>query len=450
MQLLSHHVDTFKESLYLSGDCDNYNLFVDGLMNSKEIAQTVHDMNNANRFIDVDFGGNKWQVMATSVTGYSVVIKNGDVSIAFAKRLNVMSNRNPSVKIEYRAQFLVNYGLHGAHKKVNEFFKAYVHGDYLSKVQEIHLACDVQGHRFNLFDTYRMKTRARKMESFDGDDGEIGRKMVFTSRRLETLYFGTGSNMLRIYNKTAEAKKHPDSMHVEKLWKLKNPKGYDENKDVWRIEFQIRREKLKNIFTLDQSLPYDHTLVLLDNVGGLWDFFINYFSYRDIKEDMAIDLIKGYWTRKNGDEVLYTKKAESRIFEKSDIHPLWNLIEKYDNVEPPQYFRFIQVKQTDPVYALNAVCGSVSTIIKHFGEFTEDTFKKVVEMADNRCIQNNDLGLIDHNLKKLPDYFAKIEKQRKLGLDVITIDDDVKDNLAFYLADPMARLITTTLHKPSF
>lgn len=438
MKLLSQHVDTFKEALYLDGDFDKYNAFVDDLIKMKEQAQTIHDMNNDNRFVVLMISGLKWQIMATSITGYSVVMKNGDVSIAFKKKGNKLTDRNPNVKIEYRAQFLVNYGLKGAHKKVNDFFKENIHKDYISKVQEIHLACDTQGHSFNLFDIYRMKTRARKVIAHDGDDGEIGRKMVFTSRKLETLYFGTGSNMVRIYNKTAEEKKHPDSGHIKKLWALNNS-GYDENQDVWRIEFQIRREKLKGIFNANKE-PYDYTSVLMDNISGLWDFFITYFSYKDISENMAIDLIKGYYTKKDGNQKLFTKEGERKIFQRSEIHPLWQLISKYDHQEPPYYFRFVQVKESQPIYAMNAVCGLVSTITKQYGTFTPEILNKVVMDAELRSLKNNDMGLLDKSFSKLVDYFSKVEKQTKLGLDIVETPQDFTDNFSFFVWDALSPL----------
>lgn len=448
MRLLSQHVDTFKEALYLNGDFDKYNTFVDDLIKMKEHAQTIKDMNNDNRFVDLMINGLKWQIMATSITGYSVVMKNGDVSIAFKKKGNVLTDRNPNVKIEYRAQFLVNYGLKGAHKKVNDFFKENIHPTYISKVQEIHLACDTQGHSFNLFDIYRMKTRARKVIAHDGDDGEIGRKMVFTSRKLETLYFGTGSNMIRIYNKTAEEKKHPESGHIKRLWALNNS-GYDDTKDVWRIEFQIRREKLKGIFNANKD-PYDYTAVLMDNLGGLWDFFITYFSYKNISENMAIDLIKGYYTKKDGTQKLFTKEGERKIFQRSEVHPLWELIKKFDDTEPPYYFRYTQVKETQPIYAMNAVCGLVSTVIKQYGEFSLEALNSTIEQANNRCLKNNDMGLIDKGLLKLSDYFVKVDKQTKHGLDVIDINDDLKTNLGFYITDSIRPLTSQSVHQPIF
>lgn len=448
MNLLSHHVDTFKETLYLNGDFDKYNSFIDDLLSIKESAQQIHDVNNDNRFVVFPIKGVDWHVMATSISGYSVVLKNNDVSIGFRKKGNVLTDRNPQIKIEYRASFLVKNGLHGAHKIVNDFIKENIHTDYLSKVQEIHLACDTQGHSFNLFDIYRFKTRSRKIKAYDGDDGDIGRSMVFTSRKLETLYFGSSNNMMRIYNKTNETKIHPESGHVKQLWELSN-NNYDENKDVWRIEFQTRKVNLQKLFNENRE-SFEYTKVLLDNVPALWDYFIKHFSYRDIKEDLAIDLIKGYWTTKEGNQKLFTKEAERKIFQRSEINPLWSLIEHFKGIVPPFWQRFTQVKRTEPVHAMNAVCGLVSTITKHYGDFTPENLEKAIVSAQTRSIKNHDMGLMDKALVKAGDYYNKVKRQELKGFDIIDIHKDFEENLGFHICSVISPLQDGSRHQPIF
>jgi hypothetical protein len=450
MTLLSQHVDTFKEALYFNGDLTKYNDFVSLLISLKEDAQLIKDINNDNRFVVFNMDGIKWHIMAVSIKGYSVVLKSNDVSIAFRKKGDLKSDRNPQVKIEYRAQFLVNYGFIEAYKIINDFIKKNIHFDYISKVQEIHLACDVQGHNFNLFDIYRMKTRARKSRIMDGDDNEIGRTFVFSSRKLETLYFGTGSNMLRIYNKTNEIAHHAESGQIKRLWSLNSL--YDENKDVWRIEFQIRREKLKSLFN-PNSEPFEYTKVLLDSVPSLWDYFINYFSYRDISQDMAIDLIKGYHTLKNGKEKLFTKEAEKNIYRRSEIHPLWEKIKLFNQIEPKYHFRFIEAKQTEPIYAMNSVCSLVSTTLKHYGTLSPETINAVINDANERSLKNYDQTIYERAEKKQLDYFSKVEKQNNLGLTYIAIrdkngkiqdfeelspEDNMNDNFGYFLNDSLS------------
>lgn len=447
MILISQHVDTFKEAYYLNGDCSKYNEFVNDMIDLKEQAQEIHDINNDNRFVNIEIGSIKWQVMATSIRGYSVVMKNGDVSIALKKKGDSKTDKNPSVKIEYRSHFLVNYGLNEAHRKVNDYFKQFIHLDYISKVQEIHTAADVQGHNFTLLDIVRFKTRSRYIEVHDGDDSFVGRSMVFSSRRLETLYFGGSNHKLRIYDKTKEIAGHPESAQIERLWRL-NP-NYDSFKDVWRIEFQIRRPILKQLFN-SVGESFEYTLVLLENLSALWRFHIDYFSYRSLDRDKTLNIIEGFWTKKDGTQKLLTKEAERNIYKKSEIHPLWALIDHFENTVPPYFFRFNQVKATSAIYAQNAYCALVSTVTKHYGRFDVDLVKEVITAAEDRANKNYDMGVLDRSINKTVDYFSKVEHQRSLGLDVIDINDSVKSNMEFYISPLASDTVEKALHQTIF
>lgn len=432
MKFLSQHVDTFKESLYLNGDCFKFNQFVNHMIDLKSMAQEIHDINNDNRFIDFIMGDTKFRVMAVSVSGYSVVLKNGDISIALRKKGDLKTDKNPQIKIEYRASFLVSYGIKEAHKLVNDFIQKYIHQDYISKVPEIHVCADIQGYNFSLLDVARFKTRSRKIEAIEGDDGDIGRNLVFSSRRLETLYFGGSALKLRIYDKTREIAKHPDSGHIERLWRL-NP-DYQENEDVWRVEFQVRRDILKTLHSED-SISLDYTLNLLDNLPALWQFFINHFSYRAIDRDKTLSIIEGYRTLKDGTEKLLTKSAVRGILKRSEIHPLWNMISHFHLTKPSHIFRFHTVKASSPIYAMNSVNSLVSTITKHYGYCSADLIYKVVNMAESRSLKNHDETLVERSQTKLEDYFNKASYQASIGLDVVPINDSVKDNLPYYCAD---------------
>lgn len=447
MVLISQHVDTFREALYLSGDIIKYNKFVSDMIELKEQAQDIHDLNNENRFVNIQIGTMKFKVMAVSIRGYSVVLKSGDISIAFKKKGDSKTDKNPSMKIEYRSSFLVNYGFREAVKTVWDFVKKYIHNDFLSKVQDVHIAADTQGHNFTLFDIVRFKTRSKTVKVHDGDDDFIGRQMVFSCRRMETIYFGGSNNLLRIYDKTKEISKNPDSGHIERLWRLNSE--YNDSKDVWRVEFQIRRPILRQLFN-HHNEPFDYTNVLLENMGSLWDFLINYFSYRDIDRDNTINIIEGYRTLKNGEHKLLTKGAERKIITRADIHPLWKLINSFNEYKPNQYFRFNQVKPSNAVYAQNAYCALVSTITKHYGRFDTDLVEATIRGAEARCVKNYDKGVVDRSLDRTLDFFSKVEYQRKLGLDIVDYDESVKENVEFLISPLVSHSLDNSSYKPIF
>ena len=56
--------------------------------------------------------------------------------------------------------------------------------------------------------------------------------------------FGSGSVLARIYNKSHQAKQKLDDAYFALLTE-RNPNSFDPEQDVWRIEFQLRREGIK-------------------------------------------------------------------------------------------------------------------------------------------------------------------------------------------------------------
>ena len=98
----------------------------------------------------------------------------------------------------------------------------------------------------------------------------VGKHRIFTDLdRLETMYVGATDSdiLLRIYDKSAEV------AHSEKLWFLPLW-GLEQNADVWRFEFQVRRPMLRScrINTLDD---------LLARRSDLWQYLTyNWFTLR--------------------------------------------------------------------------------------------------------------------------------------------------------------------------
>lgn len=436
MTLLSQHIDTFKEALYLNADATEYNKTINYLKSLKEQAQSIKDIDNDNRFVSVTLDNRVFKVMATSIRGYSVVIKNGDVSIALKTKKDI-NDKNPSIKIEYRSSFLVNYGLRGAIETTNEFIKKAFHNDYISKVQEIHIASDIQGHSFSLLDMVRFKTRARKVKAIEGDDGDIGRNLFLSSRRLETLYFGSSNNMLRIYDKTKEISKNPTSAHIERLWRLNS--DYNDRIDVWRIEFQIRREVLKNIYS-DNNIELEYTYNLLENMGSLWSYLTTYFQYKSFSRDESLSIIEGYRTLKSGKEKLLTKEAVRKMYQRANNHDVWNLLKDFNATQPKHYFRFQKQKATSPVYVMNSINSVVSTMIKHFGRFDYNLLKECVELSEIRSYKNYEISLIEKQIQKADDYFNKIVYQKKIGLECIDLHDSVKQNFIEFSSEILSHI----------
>ena len=92
---------------------------------------------------------------------------------------------------------------------------------------------------------------------------------------LETCYFGSASSpiRLRIYDKGKEVFKGGTKLWFADLWNC------DDFNNIWRVEFQLRREALKQ-FHID---TIDH---LWDDLGGVWRYLTNeWFSLRLLDND---------------------------------------------------------------------------------------------------------------------------------------------------------------------
>jgi hypothetical protein len=78
----------------------------------------------------------------------------------------------------------------------------------------------------------------------------------------ETFYFGMGGQrVVRVYNKTTEV------AHSGKAWLFTlygEVLGFDRNVDVWRIEFQIRRDALRELSLRSSSEAFAGIAALLD------------------------------------------------------------------------------------------------------------------------------------------------------------------------------------------
>ena len=99
-------------------------------------------------------------------------------------------------------------------------------------LSRLDVAVDVQGFVPTVADFGNFVCRARK------------RQLFFEGQELQTLQFGAGDMVLRIYNKTQELPASGKEW-FRSVWA--HTPGYDPDADVWRVEGQFRREMLREI-----------------------------------------------------------------------------------------------------------------------------------------------------------------------------------------------------------
>lgn len=408
MVKLWQNIDTLKYHLYpsllLTGkDIESYNILIDKLLSGKFEAQTQKNENKSFKEYQHSFNGDFFQILPSTVRGFSVSIQNHDVTIHL-KKLVISIDQSPFCKVEFRAHFLQRYGYISAVQKVNKFLKDHIISSYKIKISEIHLHCDVQGYDFTILDFHRTKTRTRNNRYYDD---EIGcDSFYYSGRSFQGFMKGGGDYLMRVYNKTKEIKKYPNKSFIEGLWATN--KDYDKTKPVFRIEFQIRREKLKNMVIDGQVL--DGFEIILNNINNLWGRCLEDFSLRDMSDKDTTEIMLGFKTLKNGDQKILEVEAVRQRFKRSDVHPLWKVIETFNgHYQTDKIDTFVKPFTKDFIYVHNAFKAFLSTSLSHFGDLLPSTIEEAILKVSEYTLKKHEKTVLEDVYSKRLDRFNKLE-----------------------------------------
>ena len=409
---ISQHVDTLKFHYYIKNtiedkDFNDYLKIVDSLISLKKEAQEAKNNYGDTKSINYTIGEHKFNIMATSISGFSVVMKNNDVSIALRKSKNKI-NPSPVIKVEFRAEFLARKGYKKAVSIVNSFVTDFLLEQHKIKISEIHLATDLQGYSFTHLDFFRTKTRSRNRqthqeESFEAKASSFGGITTFTG-----FSFGGGDYHMRIYNKTKEINKFKNkSFAMPLLWELKP--NYNPDATVWRMEIQIRRAKLKKLINTDSSTMDDYDNIL-NGIPDLWKKALTDFTIKDIDDKTAFDMLRGKKTLKNGTEKLLTKNAIYGIFKRADNLPFWNELTKWNTYEGSEIKTAFNIPKSGSFdYVSNSIKSLFSTMGKHYGSVSTQTLIQAFKDANMQNQERKQISLLEDSFNKQLDYFEKID-----------------------------------------
>lgn len=408
MVKLWQNIDTLKYHLYpsllLSGtDISGYNVLLDKLLSNKLLAQTQKNDNKSFKQYQHAFGSDSFQIMPSTVRGFSVSIQNQDVTIHL-KKLVVTIDQSPFIKVEFRAHFLQRNGYMSAVQKINKFLKDHIISHYVIKISELHLHCDIQGYNFSILDFHRMKSKTRNNRYYDND--ATNDSFYFSGRSFQGFMRGGGDYMLRVYNKTKEIKKFPNKSYIEELWKTN--KNYDPTKNVFRIEFQLRREKLKNMVIDGQVL--DGFEVILNNLNNIWGRCLKDFSLRDISDKDTTEIMLGFKTLKNGEQRVLSRDGVRTRFDRSDVHPLWKVIETFNgHYQTDKIETFVKPFTKDFIYVHNAFKAFLSTSLSHFGDLLPSTIEEAMQKVSEYTLKKHEKTVLEDVYSKRLDRFNKLE-----------------------------------------
>lgn len=394
---LNDLIDTLKLQFYCS-DVEKeklkFNANIDYFIALKTEAMEIKHHDNQQRFKETKINDIKFRVMATSQNGFNVVLQNGDFTLSFRKIDD--KNINPIIKAEFRSEFLLRNGYNLAIKIVLETIEKLLK-NYHIKVSEIHLAKDIQGYNFNILDFYRLKTLKRNKQIFNQDTN-----LFFSGLKFTGFSIGKGAEMLRIYNKTHEISLNKNKAFVKYLSWDYNP-DYDENSTVWRIEFQLRREKLKHLYSswgIVESLE-----TLLNSISSIWNYLTDTFILKDFSIKECQEIQSGYKIINNEDFVILNQEAIKKRFQRAENHKLWNFIKTFKGNIGEKLQKIEDIKKPSVEYVKNAFKGVLSTFIKlKRGAFDSKELTKILIEADKETQSKHKLTLIDKARIKTLDY----------------------------------------------
>jgi len=165
-------------------------------------------------------------------------------------------NTNPEVFVKLKSGFLWSYGYQEAYERSIEWFNKFPGKIIGSRTSRLDICLDTDEVEFHQDDIDKIITRAKSKTNFHpGSMHKFGNEFSGFS-------IGKGDPIVaRIYDKTLE-NKGKGKAWFETIWE-KN--GWDGQKNIWRIEFQLRRKALK-------ELGIEKVESIKENEDRLWNY----------------------------------------------------------------------------------------------------------------------------------------------------------------------------------
>lgn len=240
-------VDTLEFGLDLINYRMNYKPFLIEFKELKEEGQ------NIGRELETEINDLILSVGLTGIPFYAYKLTCKDFIISFAEKI---TQENPQAKIKFKSGFIWSYGYEGAFNKFMDWFSCFPGKVEKSRLSRLDICLDTDEIEITEDDKNIFVTRAKSKT------GHFINEEYFTGSKFSGFTIGKGKPiMARIYNKSEEIKTRGKEWFKD-IW-LEN--DWDNKKDIWRIEFQIRRKALK-------ELGIDKVEDLKSNEEGLWSY----------------------------------------------------------------------------------------------------------------------------------------------------------------------------------
>ncbi|MHB1769409.1 MAG: hypothetical protein ACYCUV_16335 [Phycisphaerae bacterium] len=215
---------------------------------------------------------NEWNLMslpraASAPYGrkkYKYCLGNGGTYLYFTTDPEP-TDQTPNVMVELQPIYTTRRDLEHCHFHLHAIIDELGGKIAWIKPSELHVTADISTRTPQHYNDYydekeRPKFTARGRTIRTNTEPALPEEtMIRNGRRLNYFRIGGSEMLLRIYNKTQELKVHP-----EKQWEAQNWNNPDAP-HVTRVEFQIRREKLK-------QFDINSLTELNDRINGTWAY----------------------------------------------------------------------------------------------------------------------------------------------------------------------------------
>lgn len=251
------------DTLHLSLEVNNYNYFSDAiemLLHKKEVLKEMH-LPHTHIVIDDEI---EFRLHDKGMPFYPIRLSIESLDIYFAKE---QTEYNTPIYMKIGSRFLWAYGnWDKAVNKAIEYLQMIAPFKIEKKIlSRADLCCDVDD--FELFNSLKDKVVTRSRFRATYEDGN----------KITGYQFGKGHIMLRIYDKSYEIRKSK-KLWFNELWEA-NKMNCD---TVTRIEFQLRREGIKQICDTESGMILNTFEDLMEIAGKLWHYLTErWFSLRE-------------------------------------------------------------------------------------------------------------------------------------------------------------------------
>ncbi len=453
--VLSQIVDTLLLHFYhgestTSRALIDYSKKIIALGDLKDEAYSIKNANNEMRFVSHTLGGDRFRVMATTVKGFQVTLENQDVSFSF-KTLQtqlekdypkdydfdsvVVTKNQPVIRVEFRASFLARVGHENAIDYVLRLIRREFIQSYQIKISRIDLATDVQGYNFHELDRQRFRTRKKTSSGHDLERDNSG--FYYFGKKFTGFSFGGGDDMIRVYNKSVEISQNPDKAFIKMFVWEKNP-NYNPDREVWRIEAQYRRAKLKTMYDDDNGL-LDGFENVLKAIPSLWKRALDSFTLIDLSESKCLEHFLGYSRHVLGHKIPLESNTVRIRIQRAKTHPLWVAISSW-NFSIGSKINILNAPVTGAFqWVSNSIKSLLSTLLKHAGDLTPKIIEDAFLRAEEETMTDKGLSLVDNAVNNTLDYLGAVKQYSLTTGDTKhgerTLNSTLEKNLSMYVRE---------------